>query len=1262
MKKRLLSVLLSMCMVLGTLPGMAWAMDNDFIIENGVLTQYRGPGGDVAIPDSVTSIGDGAFAHSSNLTSVTIPNSVTSIGGDAFYGCRGLTNVVIPNSVASIRGNVFRACTDLTAIQVEIGNPNYASEEGVLFNKSMDNLVCCPSGKQGLYTIPNSVTHIGISAFYGCAALTNVVIPDSVTDIGSTAFNNCTGLTSATIPGSVTIIGGGSFNKCTALTDVTISDGVVNIGNHAFAGCTSLANVVVPNSITGIGSEAFYDCRALTNIAIPNSVDSIGNNAFTGCSKLTVIQVASSNPNYTSIDGVVFNKNMDRLLFYPNGKRGSYTIPSSVTSIGYCAFRDCIGLTSVTIPGSVTSISQWAFADCTNLTNVVISNGATLIDSYAFYNCTSLINIAIPSSVADIGGAAFGDCNSLTDVYYSGTETQWKTIDVMYGNDGLLNATIHYNSTGPGGSGENPAPGPDIPSIPDTDMSIKKVNLPFNGHSVSANWGWNMFNQSAVKNQVWDIFDDNNLAIAGLALSRAAEDSQQQVESILGNENYFGFKAIRSKNYASTANQHPAVTFASKPILQNGKGEYVVAIVVRGTQPGNWDDYWTDISSLWGGFSTAADNLQIQLNEFLVDNCSAGIQDLRGKVKFFVTGHSLGAAVANVMAKNLSNEYGADNVFAYTFASPTTIQSAQSAGNIFNILNIEDGVTKLPGLYDHRHGWEVYFHRDLSAEDGFYNRFKELTGRDFNKDSAHDTVVYMSYLLSMSASSRNTKVTLLHVLCPVDIEIYSSQNQLVGQVRDNIASDTVAGKTYIRVVDDEKYIYLLGNDSYSINLFGTDEGTMEYTVQNIDLDNSEALIEKTFENVTLSSGKKFISKVDVQDNTINGTDVLKVPLYVLDSAGNPEKNVLPDGKGTEVPIDTPLECEHNYTANVTAPTCTECGYTTYTCTKCGNSYVDTYTAALGHSYGEWTVVTPATTTTHGLRERICARCSDRQTNVIPATGGGSSHDNPGSSSSDPTYRIDAPSKITGGTIKITPTSARENQRVTITVKPNTGYILEQLTATNNKGDALTLADKGDGKYTFMMPKGKVTVNAVFQPIEKPWSNPFQDVIADMWCYNAVRFVSENDLMNGISSNLFAPNTNLSRAQLAQILYNKEGRPEAGKAIFTDVPDREWYSNAVAWAAEKGVVSGYGNGLFGPVDNITREQLAVMLWRYAGSPAATNKELHFADMNEISSYALEALCWATENGIINGYGNGELAPKSEATRAQAAQMIKNFLDI
>ena len=124
---------------------------------------------------------------------------------------------------------------------------------------------------------------------------------------------------------------------------------------------------------------------------------------------------------------------------------------------------------------------------------------------------------------------------------------------------------------------------------------------------------------------------------------------------------------------------------------------------------------------------------------------------------------------------------------------------------------------------------------------------------------------------------------------------------------------------------------------------------------------------------------------------------------------------------------------------------------------------------------------------------------------------------------------------------------------------------------------------------------------------------------------------------------------------------REGRPSAGGGNrFTDVLSGVWYTNTVTWAAAQGIVSGYGDGRFGPNDNITREQLAVMLWRYAGSPSAAEKELHFTDVDKVSGYALEALLWAAENGIINGYGNGQLDPQGSATRAQAAQMLMNFL--
>lgn len=172
---------------------------------------------------------------------------------------------------------------------------------------------------------------------------------------------------------------------------------------------------------------------------------------------------------------------------------------------------------------------------------------------------------------------------------------------------------------------------------------------------------------------------------------------------------------------------------------------------------------------------------------------------------------------------------------------------------------------------------------------------------------------------------------------------------------------------------------------------------------------------------------------------------------------------------------------------------------------------------------------------------------------------------------------------------------------------------------------------------------------------------FTDVSADSWAADAIAFASGHELFSGTSSDTFSPDLPMTRGMLAMVLHNLENNPVQPVAgMFSDVTSDAWYSEAVAWAAARGIVSGYGNGLFGPGDHITREQLAVMLWHYAGEPAATNKELHFNDVDEASGYALDALCWATENGIINGKGGGILDPRGQATRAQVAQMLMNYL--
>ncbi len=283
-----------------------------------------------------------------------------------------------------------------------------------------------------------------------------------------------------------------------------------------------------------------------------------------------------------------------------------------------------------------------------------------------------------------------------------------------------------------------------------------------------------------------------------------------------------------------------------------------------------------------------------------------------------------------------------------------------------------------------------------------------------------------------------------------------------------------------------------------------------------------------------------------------------------------------------------------------------------------------------------------------------------------SSGGNSGSSGGGGSYTPPTYppTVERPSEG-GGAAEVFPSNPKPGDPVTVTPKPDDGYEVDEIIVTDKDGNPVEVTINPDGTYTFQQPKGKVTIEVRYravQPIEAPWNNPFSDVSEADWYYEAVRFVHERGLMNGYSDGRFGPNDPLSRAQLAQILFNKEGRPGVNYLLdFSDVADEAWYTEAIRWAASQGIVGGYGNGTFGPDDPITREQLAVMLWRHSGSPAATSKELYFNDTDEISGYALEALRWAVENGILNGYGNGRLGPQGQATRAQAAQMLKNFIE-
>ena len=263
---------------------------------------------------------------------------------------------------------------------------------------------------------------------------------------------------------------------------------------------------------------------------------------------------------------------------------------------------------------------------------------------------------------------------------------------------------------------------------------------------------------------------------------------------------------------------------------------------------------------------------------------------------------------------------------------------------------------------------------------------------------------------------------------------------------------------------------------------------------------------------------------------------------------------------------------------------------------------------------------------------------------------------------NPNYRIDV-TTTEGGTVTKDPAAAKAGETVTLTPTPAEGYEVGDVTVTDRFGDAVEVTENADGTYTFTMPNGQVSVNVTFVEVQTE-PLPFTDVSETDWFHDAVQYVYENGLMDGIGDNRFAPNNPTTRAQLVTILYRLEGEPAVtGESGFTDVEADTWYTNAVAWAAANGIVNGVSETQFAPGNNITREQLATILYRYAqakGYDVSAFADLSgFPDAGDIQEYATQALSWAVAEGLLQGFEDDTLRPQGNATRAQIATILMRF---
>ncbi len=425
-------------------------------------------------------IGKEAFKWCSALTQIELPDNVVEIREGAFSNCKALEIITLPAKLKDFNSNIFSG-TNIRLINVSASNPDYSSQDGVVFNKDMTKLLLYPSTLEAeMYTVPAGVTEIGDSAFNGNTNLKTIVLPAGLTKIGALAFNGCSNLSNVAFPSSLEMIGERAFGSCSKLGDVTFENGgtgllvieeyafqysgitsvefpstlstigssafyncsklesatfadgckLNSLGNSAFNSCSSLKTVNFQEGLTAVGNEAFANCSALTTVTFSEGLLEMGEEAFANCSSLERVSLSASLMTMgmnvfaecSSLKSVAFAPGA-QLAFIPQGtfynctSLERFTIPASVEYI-----EDCLYDSDYSRPESG---HYGAFQGCSNLKAVTFEEGGKCknIGNYAFYGCAKLEAFTIPNSVSHLGISAFQNCESLTEIVIPSTAT-----------------------------------------------------------------------------------------------------------------------------------------------------------------------------------------------------------------------------------------------------------------------------------------------------------------------------------------------------------------------------------------------------------------------------------------------------------------------------------------------------------------------------------------------------------------------------------------------------------------------------------------------------------------------------------------------------------------------------------------------------------------------------------------------------------------------------------------------------------------------
>ena len=1276
----------------------------------------------IAIPDSVKSIGAYAFIMCRHLTSIkasnlsdrafyvkddvlyedytengksgvalrffplakwhgayTIDSRVTAIGNNSMQQAE-ITSVTIPATVRSINSFAFNS-SEITSVTFK-GTPSFGTEfeSGTAGSGIFSNCKKLTT----INNFPKNVKVLPASLFSGAVRLTHFEIPASVTEIGDTAFSN-TGITEITIPSGVSKIGSRVFSTSDPEDE-----------NGSAVRSSVKVTFEKGSKLTSIGSACFAGLKDYTAIFAPEDEAAYG--AFAQAGYQVSLAGRELPQDNTFVYGWVDENSVQIIDLTDTGKKkADITIPDmavsgeqsyQVVGIGDSVFAGTSNndanttLTSVKLGANLKYISSTAFRYCTHLTNVDFSKAVKLerIGSNAFYDTNAVTgwDLSACEKLTTVDTGAFNYTKTSITIKLPANITSW-------GNN-VINSkamTVHAAASS------------------ETFKTLVAVlnagNDKFTFAGESGNAGKFTY-ESRYENGAFIV------TITGFAANVSAEDKAtvEIPDTITVDGAAMAVTAVADQAFVKDCNKIKTVTIgANVATIGNqafaaaqGNTTTLESVTFKDGVPVSirtraFQKYGSSLKTFDAGKREVALGDNVFLDDRGLTYVNISNATSLGKGVFYNLNNATTSGTLVINGAAISDAKSFENVTTVTSQgyplSKMTVYVVGDNGNAgatttalrnagVNILCLTDGGTFPAGTSFKANKLAVPSKTGYTF-DGWYSssNFDEETKLTDNNHPVTGTTYYAKWtMISSITLSSNANDAVTYGTSVVTLTTAPTSSQWTYTWYKDADGNNVLDTTNDTKIDNDGNTLVLKNVS--------DSGT--YWVVVSDGKNNNATSNKVTVTIVKADGNASVSlpgwiygetaSKPVPTSKTNGINNVTYQYKVKGADDTTYSDTLPTNAG-DYTVKATFAATDNYnevtaTADFTiakatpavaisaAPsTLTGGGSVELTVSgvptegklavTCDNDITVTekdgkYTAQLPNATKDYTFTAKYTgTDNYNDVEKTC---------VVKVTRK-SSHSSSSGSSTTPTNTVSA-STASNGKVALNKNTAKKGDTVTVTVTPDAGYQLDKLTVTDAKDKTVDVTKKSDGKYTFTMPDSKVTITPTFSKIEdtKPSKNGFDDVASSDWFADAVKYVSDKGLMNGTDDNQFSPNDTTTRGMLMTVLARYAGEDTTGGAT--------WYEKGMNWAKAKGVSDGTN-----PNANITREQLVTMLYRYAGTPAANGSLSDFSDTASVSSYAVNAMQWAVENGIVNG-SNGKLNPQNNATRAEVAAILMRFCEM